>query len=196
MTLYIGFDTMPVSDWRRVLREPKAPRNYKDEDKIAEYVRAESERQKERAGRIVCAGRLRSVVVYKNDEEVLATDIRPGCELMQQIARYFDGQDDWYGHSLEYSPVFIGFDVGLALRLAADEMAADYGASDFNLTKLLELALDPYQTVVPEEQRSDIDLAALCRHAGYVLAEPDTLTKARLLAQAARGIAKRFALDD
>ena len=69
-TYFIGATFIPQADWRAHARVPTAPANYKNREKIAEYVEAAAEAQMAQAAMTAITGKLSSVCVLDERQEV------------------------------------------------------------------------------------------------------------------------------
>lgn len=63
-TAFVGFSSTTTLEWQNYLPEPHAPINYKDKDKIAEYVEAARDRQAAEANKLPLTSQLEDVFIY------------------------------------------------------------------------------------------------------------------------------------
>jgi hypothetical protein len=69
VTLFVGYTTAPRPDWADYAPEFKAPSNYKDEIKIAEYIFKARQKFTEEAGEGMLTGMLATLAAYKSDDK-------------------------------------------------------------------------------------------------------------------------------
>lgn len=72
-TAFVGFSANVVPDWQNYLPEPHAPSNYKDPDKITEYIEAARDKQAAEANRFPLTGVIDDVFILAGNS---ASDVR------------------------------------------------------------------------------------------------------------------------
>lgn len=63
-TAFVGFSSTTIPEWQNFLLEPHAPSNYKDKDKIVEYIEAARDKQAAEANKLPLTSIIEEVVIF------------------------------------------------------------------------------------------------------------------------------------
>jgi hypothetical protein len=177
---YVGFVPKTIPDWEQFVPVPRAPSNYKDQVKIAEYVAAAAAKQAEEAAYNPLTGMFADVsVLLKGGEEYKESALAKDVPLLEALSA-FDGV------------VCLGvFDM---LRLAVTECIDRKGALDKSLhwavlsdqLKLPILARTGHAPVIIDPARilggTDCTPGAFCQRFKIRFSEPRLARSLALIA--------------
>lgn len=85
---YVGFTTDVLDGWERFAPEPKAPSNWKDQSKIADYVREARDKQAAEAAVKPLTGRFRDIVVLNQKSDAPVQASWPDLPILDFLSQY------------------------------------------------------------------------------------------------------------
>lgn len=166
--LFVGFTTKPSASAK--LAAPKAPKTWKDQEKIKRYVIDRTAAQVAAAANTPIAGRLSSVSLFSSNDDSCWFRYSGDCvgvSFARAIAAWWTDSDRWGP-----KPRLIGFDIHTCLQIAAYEVFAHNREHNNDRVKFLPACwdrespfiMDPYKVLVPSRFHAAIDLPLLYQH--------------------------------
>jgi len=134
---YCGFEFAPLDDWQSYVGEVRAPSNYKDQAKIADYISRRIDELSRDAETHPLAGSLSRAVVVKDGDTVFDERSFVGVKFLEFISK--DSGLDKNPATTKDNLLIVGYKMHTAARLAALEYIAVNGALPFALHWALEL---------------------------------------------------------
>jgi len=114
-TLLLGFECQQLPSWKEFMPEPKAPSNYKDPDKIRDYVEAAWKKLEVEASNRPLTGFVRKAVVLRCDGELLFSDT--GVKTYEWLSQHIGAR---FMRAEEELPLqFFGLNIRSRLHLCA-----------------------------------------------------------------------------